>query len=238
MKSFFFLLLSVLPLLSWSQTPAGAWQKQTDSTTETMIIADGNFMKGAYTTEGNRFVSASGGIMKIMPEELEMEVEFDNKNTAEVGSMHLISYRVTANQLQLTHHNEKETWVRVDDGKPGVLFGAWLFSGRKANAVDSITAYVPGVRKTMKILSGNRFQWAAFNTETKAFLGTGGGTYTAENGVYSENIAFFSRDDTRVGAKLSFDLSLSKPHWYHSGQSSKGDPIFERWTLRNTFADQ
>ncbi len=237
-NSYFFLALAVLPITSWSQTPSGAWQKHTDSTTQIMLIADGYFMRGEYTIEGNRFVSASGGIMKIMPEELEIEIEFDSKNASEPGNMHLISYQITPNQLQLSHHDEKETWIRVDDGKPGVLFGAWLFSGRKSNAVDSITVYVPGVRKTMKILSGNRFQWAAYNTETKAFLGTGGGTYTAENGRYFENIAFFSRDNARVGATLSFVLTLDKPHWYHSGQSSKGDPIFERWTLRKTFADQ
>ena len=43
----------------------------------------------------------------------------------------------------------------------------------------------------MKILTGSRFQWIAYNTETKQFFGTGGGSYTAKNGVYTENIEFF-----------------------------------------------
>ena len=84
----------------------------------------------------------------------------------------------------------------------------------------------------MKILSGTRFQWIAYNTETKEFLGTGGGTYTTEAGKYTENIEFFSRDSSRVGASLSFDFSLENGDWRHKGKSSKGDPIDEVWTKR------
>nr|WP_299343463.1 hypothetical protein [Allomuricauda sp.] len=86
----------------------------------------------------------------------------------------------------------------------------------------------------MKILSGTRFQWIAYNTETKEFMGTGGGTYTTENGKYVENIGFFSRDDSRVGASLSFDFELKDGDWHHSGKSSKGNPIYEIWSKRKT----
>jgi len=133
---------------------------------------------------------------------------------------------------------DEETWNRIDDGKPGLLFGAWLFSGRKTKPEDEIAPYTPGVRKTMKIMSGTRFQWAAYNTETKEFLGTGGGTYTTANGKYTENIDVFSRDNSRVGASLSFDMEVKDPHWFHSGKSSKGDPIYERWSKRKSFAGQ
>jgi hypothetical protein len=97
---------------------------------------------------------------------------------------------------------------------------------------DGMRTMTPGVRKTMKILSGTRFQWIAYNTETKEFLGTGGGTYTSVDGKYVENIEFFSRDNSRVGASLSFDFSLDDGRWAHKGLSSKGDPIHEIWTRR------
>jgi hypothetical protein len=84
----------------------------------------------------------------------------------------------------------------------------------------------------MKILSGTRFQWIAYNTETKEFKGTGGGTYTTHDGEYTENIKFFSRDDTRVGASLKFNYELVDGHWHHSGLSSKGQPIHEIWSVR------
>ena len=87
-----------------------------------------------------------------------------------------------------------------------------------------------GSRKTMKVLSGTRFQWAAFNVETKEFSGTGGGTYTTKNSKYTEDIVFFSRDDSRVGMSLEFDFKVEDDDWYHSGLSSRGDPISEVWT--------
>ena len=63
-------------------------------------------------------------------------------------------------------------------------------------------------------------------------MGTGGGTYTTDEGKYIENIEFFSRDQTRVGAALSFDFELKEGKWHHSGKSSKGKDIYEVWGLR------
>jgi hypothetical protein len=87
-------------------------------------------------------------------------------------------------------------------------------------------------RKTMKILSGTRFQWIAYNTETKKFMGTGGGTYTTKNEEYIENIKFFSRNDSKAGLSLKFSYELMNGKWHHSGLSSKGDPIHEIWSIR------
>ncbi|MEL7147197.1 MAG: membrane or secreted protein, partial [Bacteroidota bacterium] len=87
-------------------------------------------------------------------------------------------------------------------------------------------------RKTMKILSGTRFQWIAYNTETREFKGTGGGTYTTENGRYTENIEFFSKDDSKAGISLQFDFEIVDGDWHHSGLSSKGTPIHEIWSIR------
>lgn len=125
---------------------------------------------------------------------------------------------------------ESLEWKRIDDGAPGQLAGAWLITGRKVN--DEMHTIKPGARRTMKILSGTRFQWIAYNAETKEFFGTGGGTYTTQNGKYTEHIDFFSRDNSRVGASLEFDFSLEDGNWRHKGLSSKGDPIDEVWTKR------
>jgi hypothetical protein len=93
-----------------------------------------------------------------------------------------------------------------------------------------VTTITPGNRRTVKILGGGRFQWIAFNSASKEFSGTGGGTYTAEDGKYIENIEFFSRDSRRVGASLEFDYEVKDGEWHHKGESSKGDPIYEIWS--------
>ena len=90
----------------------------------------------------------------------------------------------------------------------------------------------PGARRTMKLLSGTRFQWIAYNVETKEFFGSGGGTYTTADGTYIESIEFFSRDDSVSGRSLEFDYELVEGAWHHKGTSSKGDPMHEIWTTR------
>ena len=123
------------------------------------------------------------------------------------------------------------TMTQIDDGTPGKLQGAWLMSGRIRDGKES-TRDTNRPRKTMKILSGTRFQWIAYNTETKKFMGTGGGTYTTINGKYTENIEFFSRDDAKVGRVLPFDFEFIDGKWHHKGFSSKGDPLHEIWSIR------
>ena len=84
----------------------------------------------------------------------------------------------------------------------------------------------------MKFLQDGHFQWIAFNTDTFQFFGSGGGFYTAENGIYTENIEFFSRNNTSVGRVLPFQYSVKGVDWHHQGKSSKGDPMYEVWTQR------
>ena len=121
---------------------------------------------------------------------------------------------------------------RIDSGAPGKLQGAWLMSGRVMDGKTQLRD-TSGPRKTMKILSGTRFQWIAYNTQTKQFMGTGGGTYTTIDGEYTENIEFFSKDDSKVGLSLKFNFELKDGKWHHSGSSSKGDPIHEIWSVRD-----
>ena len=104
-------------------------------------------------------------------------------------------------------------------------------SGRIRNG-ETQSRDITRPRKTMKILSGTRFQWIAYNTETKQFMGTGGWSYITVDGKYTENIEFFSRDDSRVGASLEFDFSFVDDNWHHQGFSSKGDPMHEIWSVR------
>src|SRR5690606_30703455 len=109
-----------------------------------------------------------------------------------------------------------EIWEKVSD-KEDELTGNWVITGRKSG--EEISRSTPGARRTVKILSGGRFQWIAFNSETKEFSGTGGGTYTAKDGKYIEHITFFSRDDNRVGAQLEFNYAIVDGKWHHTGKS-------------------
>jgi hypothetical protein len=212
----------------------GAWEgyKTTEDGSKiksVVIFSDGYQVMTNYDATSGKFISTNGGSWSLDGDTMTEVVEFDTKNPDRVGSE--VSFKVHVNETTMGIVGIDMTMTRIDNGMPGKLQGAWLMSGRIRDG-ETQTRDTNRPRKTMKILSGTRFQWIAYNTETKEFKGTGGGTYTTHDGEYTENIKFFSRDDTRVGASLKFNYELVDGHWHHSGLSSKGQPIHEIWSVR------
>ncbi|MGK7391456.1 MAG: membrane or secreted protein [Candidatus Cyclobacteriaceae bacterium M2_1C_046] len=192
------------------------------------IISDGYISTAGYNEDQKLFDGTSGGSIRIEGNNLHKSYEYNTVDTTQLGQTVVQEFELRGDTLIFPEQNI--TWTRIDDGKPGALAGAWLITGRKRDG--EINRREPGARKTMKILSGTRFQWIAYNSETGDFFGTGGGTYTTDDSTYTENIEFFSRDSSRVGASLEFTYELKDGEWHHSGLSSKGEPIYEIWTRR------
>lgn len=228
----FFICLGAYPIVH-AQSLIGAWEATLNEEGKTVrnvvIITKQHQVATFYNAETGAFISTNGGSWYLEGTTLSETVEFDSKKSERVGTTG--SFEIELTQETLKIKDSPIVWKRVDDGSPGALSGAWLMSGRKRDGeIQQRDTNRP--RKTMKILSGTRFQWIAYNTETKEFKGTGGGTYTTIDGKYTENIEFFSRDDSRVGASLEFDFELKDGDWHHSGFSSKGAPLYEIWSLR------
>ena len=213
----------------------GAWQMQWEQEDKTLtsvkIYTEKYFIFSVYSE--NEYIKSGGGTWTFNSNGIKETYEFHTENPNLVGNTHLYQFEGEHDDdpLQLYFEDEnqkvKQTWTQIDQGK-SPLFGAWRITQRERNG--QMNTMQMGPRKTMKVLSGTRFQWAAFNVETKQFMGTGGGTFTTSNGKYTENIEFFSRDNSRVGASLEFDFQVDEKDWHHKGLSSKGDPIYEIWT--------
>ncbi len=217
-----------------AQSFIGAWERYHTSENgeklkSVVIFSDGYQVLTTYGSKTGKFISTNGGTWKLRGNTMTEKVEFDTNNSERVGKE--VSFEVFINDSIMGIVGSERKFKRIDNGMPGKLQGAWLMSGRIRDG-DTILRDTNRPRKTMKILSGTRFQWTAYNTETKQFMGTGGGTYTTTNGKYIENIEFFSRDDSKVDASLKFNYSLVDGKWQHSGLSSKGDPIHEIWSVR------
>ncbi len=211
----------------------GSWQMGPEENRTVWIATEKHFAATIYNLKDKKFIGTFGGTWKADGNQLVQVQEFNTLNSDLIGKetkrrMELKDSKLT---VKGSDKGKDEMWTRVDDGTPGKLSGAWVITGRVVDGESS--KITPGARKTMKILSGTRFQWIAYNSETKEFFGTGGGTYTSENGKYVELIDFFSRDNTRVGMSLEFDFSFEEGNWHHKGLSSKGDPIDEIWTKRD-----
>lgn len=236
--SIFFLGLAVL-VMSFAPNPVqdnsefeGAWttQYQNDQGQQVTVVAilqDGYLAQSFYTKDPNEFIQAVGGVYTIENNVLNVEIRFSSSGEPALGSKSSSEFTREGDKVTMTQSDV--IWTRIDRGNNSPLASAWFITGRKRNGELSQNNNI-GPRRTMKILSDTRFQWIAYNMETGDFRGTGGGTYTAENGKYTENIEFFSRDNTRVGASLSFDYDVKSKEWHHSGLSSKGNPIYEIWT--------
>jgi hypothetical protein len=207
----------------------GAWEMKDGGQTRMITYVPGFFSVAIYNVADKQFVATYGGKCVVADGELTEKIEYDTQTPANVGTERKVKFKGGKKDLTLTGATEGK-FTRVDDGTPGKLAGAWLITGRFRD--NEIRRSTPGARRTMKILSGSRFQWIAYNVDTKEFFGTGGGTYTTVDGKYTENIEFFSRDTSRVGASLTFDYSLPDGEWRHQGKSSKGDPLDEIWTQR------
>ncbi len=208
----------------------GAWQSGPDENHIVMIVAGKYFSASAYNKKTGAYIGTFGGTWRVEKNQFIEIHEFNTINPEMIGTEQKSEVSLKGDKLTFKTKERNETFTRIDDGKPGALAGAWLITGRVTD--NELQKMTPGARRTMKILSGTRFQWIAYNVETKEFFGTGGGTYTTADGKYTENIEVFSRDNSRVGASLEFNFSIEDGDWHHSGKSSKGDLINEVWTKR------
>lgn len=195
----------------------GAWQQvRDDGAIGTWIVSGDHFSIAWYRRDPAKFLSTEGGTWSTDDDGgIRLTYEFDTAHPDRVGT---------------TTTQSVGGWTRLDRGTPGALAGAWLMTGRKRDG--AITTRRPGARRTMKILSGTRFQWIAYNVETREFFGSGGGTYTTADGQYTENIDFFSRDDSRAGKSLAFRYDLIDGAWHHIGKSTAGEAMHEIWSRR------
>ena len=208
------------------QTPIGAWEHIDSNMVQTLIIADDYFTIANYNLEEKKFGDTYGGTARFTKAGMSGKIEFSSSKKEMIGKSYQYSVSRQGNEMVITRNGKRDLWKRVDDGK-AALSGNWRLASREQNG--KMVPMTTGSRKTIKVMSATRFQWAAINTETGEFFGTGGGRYSLKDGKYTEMIEFFSRDSSRVGMSLVFNALIDGSEWMHSGKSSKGDPLKEIW---------
>lgn len=221
----FSLLISIATKAQTAAALTGSWQSQEGNTKTVLLFQDNYFTQSVFTP--NEFVMTFGGPYSVENNMIKINVEFNSANGEEVGKQLTSNFSINGNSLQLALNNKAAILQRTGDGS-APLDGVWQITGRMQDGKVAPINHT-GSRKTLKMLTGGRFQWFAIDPATKQFSGTGGGTYSFVDGKYTENIELFSRDNNRVGASLSFDGKLENGDWHHSGLSSAGAKIYEVW---------
>ncbi len=179
-----------------------------------------------YETSPANFIKTLGGFYSdkkgILSLRLEFNSDFDKDPLRELA----LPYTYNEGVLEL-RYGEDLKFIALSK-EPQDLDGLWLFATRGPETGQERRGDETP-RKTLKFLIDGHFQWVAYNTDTQQFFGTGGGTFSAKDGAYTEHITYFSRDNTRVGAALKFNYKLQGTDWHHTGKNSKGEPMYEIW---------
>lgn len=209
---------------AYSQTLKGAWLLNMQTSETVLLITDSYFTYSMYSSQGKVFNQTWGGKYEFNGEEITVDIEFNSLDSTEVGKKKKLKVRLIGDLLKYS----VLTFKRVDNANETDLAGTWQITAR-ANELGVMENMPASARKTVKVMSGTRFQWIAMNSQTGQFFGTGGGTYTYDGGIYTETILFFPRNPDRIGAYLSFKADVNNSVWVHSGNSSTGTPIKEIW---------
>ncbi len=207
----------------------GSWELKSGGNNHLLLIQDGFLFHTTY--KGNEFLRSNGAQFEVSGKRIKAKVLFNTADSVKVNQELELPFSINKGQLSLVTAEGKLLFKRVDEGK-APLAGVWRITGRMANDGQIAPIHQKGTRQTYKLLTGTKFQWVAIDPAKKEFSGTGGGSYTFKNGKYTEHIEFFSRDNSRVGAVLTFNGKLENGDWHHSGLSSKGAKIYEVWRKR------
>ncbi len=204
----------------------GAWRSASD-VNRMLLVADGYFVQSKFDASRREFEGTFGGPFTLMSGRVRGKIEFDSVDPSEVGSDFSRPLAHEGDRLVIGEGGDQETWTRLDSGKSAVA-GTWHLTSRVADGKMSDVPASP--RRMLKVVSGNRYQWITFERATGSVAGTGGGTYTYQDGNYTEIIEFFSGDAARVGVKLPFTAELKDEKWHHRGKSSAGDTLYQIWS--------
>ncbi|MGB0777994.1 MAG: hypothetical protein ACPGR7_08205 [Flavobacteriaceae bacterium] len=233
MKKYSLILFMLIGLVGYSQEPKiqGSFERSISidddhDVVELWKFVDHYFVVTAYNPINKVFYYTYGGAFYTDQGKFKSNVSFSHEAPMAFAAKISHHYKLEPNKLSLM--GLAEGLERIDQSMNGELSQTWIITGRKVNG--EMTTRQIGARKTLKILTDRQFQWIAFNEESGDFRGTGGGNYSAKNGVYTEHIKFFSRDSSRVGQSLKFQYAKDGENWIHSGMSSKGKPIYEIWS--------
>ena len=220
MKTFFSNISFLFAFLSCWTISAQVYEfsttKDNQVRTHRILMDDQYLVETVFVANPPTFISTKGGYYTQEGDHIMAALEFNSDYEKD--------------SLSKGHWMRDKNWKKIA-GSPLDLNGKWLMAGRVTDEGER-RRDLTGPRKTMKFLIDGHFQWIAFNTASFQFFGSGGGTYTAAEGVYTEHIDYFSRDNTRVGASLPFEYLQKGTDWYHKGNSSKGVPMHEIWTKR------
>jgi len=218
-----------------AQIEDGVYFFDSENESHELKIDNEYFIYTTYEKSPSKFIRTLGGFAQVEKtssgENLMVLLEFNSAYEKDSVGQLSIPMRIEGEKLYLNWFDKLEFELAAENTQD--LDGQWLFATRGPDEGQDRRGEA-NTRKTLKFLVDGRFQWIAYDTDGMQFKGTGGGSYTSMDSLYTENIEFFSKDDSRVGASLEFNYEIKGEDWHHTGNNSKGKPMYEIWGRRDT----
>ncbi|TMM58561.1 hypothetical protein FEE95_03775 [Maribacter algarum] len=228
-KCILLLVLFITSTSLFAQMNQGVYLFENGNVHHELKVAENYLIHSVYEKSPAKFIKTLGGFYSTEENMLKLKLEFNSDYQKDSLRTLDIPMQLDGNNLVLEGAS-KMVFVPQESNTQD-LDGAWLFATRGPDEGQERRGE-SRARKTLKFLMNGRFQWIAYQTETFKFSGTGGGSYSSKDGVYTEIIEYFSRDNSRVGASLKFDYEITGDDWHHTGKNSKGEPMYEIWAKR------
>lgn len=226
----FFLMIFILFICGhgFAQLPPGVYQAGTVGEQQQLKVAGNYLVYTDYGVSPPAFHKTMGGFYTVQDGMLNWQLEFNSNFEQDSLRTQNLPLKVKGNEI--LWGPDELVFDRLPENDQA-LDGLWLFATRGPDTGQERRGESSS-RKTLKFLLDGQFQWIAYDTGSMRFSGTGGGHYTAEDGTYTEHIEYFSRDNGRVGASLEFSYDLQGDDWHHTGNNSRGEPMYEIWARR------
>ena len=229
LKSILFSILLTISLSAFAQISSGIYISDVDHVRHELKVSATYLIHSVYEKSPAKFIKTLGGFYTTADNMLQIKMEFNSN--FQKDSLRILDIPMQIEDGNLVLGRESKIIFELQESNSQDLEGQWLFATRGPDKGQERRGDA-NARKTLKFLMNGRFQWIAYQTETFKFSGTGGGSYSAQDGAYIENIEYFSRDDSRVGASLKFNYEIKGDDWHHTGKNSKGEPMYEIWGKR------
>lgn len=226
----------LLSFFGFSQTLNGAW-RLTEVNNEPVehevikLYSNSYFTSAAYHKSSGEFIEAKGGTYSLDHLSYKEHLEIDSTEPEHSGTT--VNHVAELNNGSLTiinlHTGVKEQWAKFDDADNYQMTTCWRIH-KKLDEGDTdwrTIEYAP--RKTLKMVTNSRYQVLALNSKTGQFVGSSGGNWSSNENTYTENVEFFSKDQSNAGRSLKFDRKFENGLWLHSGKDTKGKLMKEKW---------
>lgn len=237
MKSIFISFISLFISFSlYAQHLNGAWRLIEEDgnrvNSETIkLYSNSYFTYSTFDKASGGFIEAGGGTYFYEVFSYTENIEIDSNEPKHSGVT--LPYKAILSEKLLTLTNlrsgKTQLWEKFDEATDYEMATCWRIHEKRDEGDEHWRRIEYSPRKTIKMITNNRYQVLALNSKTGEFIGSSGGTWSKDKISYTENIEYFSKNQNNVGKSLKFNRKIVDGLWHHTGKQTNGLLMMEKW---------